>query len=59
MPICETCGQHVSKRFATVVGDNENRIDACVSCGEGRCAPTNAKQSTETTETPVRQLRPY
>jgi predicted SprT family Zn-dependent metalloprotease len=32
MPTCETCDEHVSKRFRRVFGDTEGRVYACPSC---------------------------
>lgn len=33
MPECESCGNHVSESFARVFGNQDNRIERCISCG--------------------------
>jgi NAD-dependent SIR2 family protein deacetylase len=32
MPECQSCGEHVSDRYARVCGDNEGRVTACPNC---------------------------
>jgi hypothetical protein len=36
MPECESCGAHISEKYARVCGDNDDRVSACPNC-PGTC----------------------
>lgn len=44
---CMNCGQFITRRFARVFGDNEDRVHACIQCStlnslrEGKAGASN------------------
>ncbi|WP_445668786.1 DUF7563 family protein [Natronoarchaeum rubrum] len=44
MTYCQSCGAHVSDRFARVCGDNDGRVWNCPECTSG-CQDRHLRQT--------------